>query len=60
MFYNLYHEPLGKRNNSKIRETGKYLPILHEATCNNYVIVKCLMKLNVHRVILLTNCIELV
>ena len=23
---------------------GKYLPILHEATCDNYFIVKCLFK----------------
>ena len=28
----------------EIRE--KYLPILHEATCDNYFIVKCLFYLN--------------
>ena len=43
----------------KYEKRVKYLPILHEATFDNYLIVKCLLKLNVSRVILLTNCIEL-
>ena len=43
----------------KYEKRGKYLPILHEATCDNYFIVKCLFKSNESRVILLTNCIEL-
>ena len=30
---------------------GKYLPILHEAMCDNYYIVKCLLKSNLARVI---------
>ena len=34
------------------------MPILHETTWDNYFIVKCLLKSNVLRVILLTNCIE--
>ena len=32
----------------------KYLPTLYEATCDNYFIVKCLLKSNVARDILLT------
>ena len=28
----------------KYEKQGKYLPILHEATCDNYFIVKCLFK----------------
>ena len=42
----------------KFEKRGKYLPILLEATCDNYFIVKCLLKLNVARIILLTTCIE--
>ena len=29
---------------AKYEKRGKYLPILREATCNNYFIVKCLFK----------------
>ena len=29
---------------AKSEKRGKYLPILHEATCDNYFIVKCLSK----------------
>ena len=36
------------------------MPILHKATCDNYFIVKCLLKSNVSRVYLLNNCVELV
>ena len=39
---------------AKYEKRGKYLPILHEATCDNYLIVKCLLKSNVAWVILLT------
>ena len=39
----------------KYEKRGKYLPILQEPTCENYVIVtECLLKSNVARVILLT------
>ena len=68
-FCNIFKEPLGEWKNRKTYEArkiiakyekqGKYVPILHEATYNNYFIVKCLLKSNVARVILLTNCIEL-
>ena len=34
------------------------MPILHAATCDNYFIVKCLLKSNESIDILLTNCIE--
>ena len=37
----------------------EYLPILHETLCDNYFIIKYLMKSNVSRVILLANFIEL-
>ena len=43
----------------KYEKRGKYLPILHEATWDNYFIVKYLLKSNESREILLTNCIEL-
>ena len=33
---------------------GEYLPILHEAPCDNYFIVKCLLQSIVARVILFT------
>ena len=33
---------------------GRYLPILHEATCDNYFIVKCLLKSNMARAISLS------
>ena len=39
-------------------EMRKYLPILHEAKCDNYFIAKCSLKSNVSRVILLTNCVN--
>ena len=29
---------------AKYEKRGKYLSILHEATCDNYFIVKCLSK----------------
>ena len=31
---------------AKYEKRGKYLPILHEVTCYNYFIVKCLLKSN--------------
>ena len=52
-FCNLFHEPLGELIYEKYEKPGKYLPILHEATCTNYFIVKSLLKPN------LTNCTEL-
>ena len=39
----------------KYEKRGKYLPILHEATCGNYFIVKCLLKSNVAWVILIAS-----
>ena len=39
---------------AKHEKRGKYLPILHEATCDNYFIVKWLLKSNVARAILPT------
>ena len=46
---------------AKDEKQEKYLPTLHEVTCDNYFIVKCLSKQNVSRVILLrpTNSIGL-
>ena len=38
---------------AKYERQGKYLSILHEAMCNNYFIVKCLLKSNVARGILI-------
>ena len=32
---------------TKYKKRGKYLPILHETTCDNYFVVKYLLKLNV-------------
>ena len=29
---------------AKYEKRGKYLPILHKATCDNYFTVKCLFK----------------
>ena len=37
-------------NNRKIWKARKMFAILHEAICNNYFIVKCLLKLNIARV----------
>ena len=37
---------------AKYEKREKYLPILHEAACDNYFIAKCLLKSNVARVIL--------
>ena len=54
IFYNIFHETLKKLNSSKCEKRAKYLPILHEATCDSYFIFKCLLKANVARVILLT------
>ena len=38
----------------KYKKRGTYLPILHEATSDNYFIVKCLLKPNVATGFLLT------
>ena len=45
---------------AKYEKPGKYLLMLYEATCDNYFLNKCFLKPKVARVILLTNCIELV
>ena len=42
---------------AKYEKRGKYMPILHKATCDNYFSVKCFLIPNMARV--LTNCIEL-
>ena len=39
---------------TKYEKRGKYLPILQGATCDNYFIVKFLLKKNVATIILLT------
>ena len=44
---------------AKYEKRGKYMLILHEATCDNYFVVKWLLKSNVARTILLTNWSEL-
>ena len=36
-------------NKTKYEKRGKYLPILHAATCDNYIIVKCLLKSNTRK-----------
>ena len=41
----------------KYKKPGKYLPILHEATGDNYFNVKCFLQSNIIRAILLTNWI---
>ena len=43
----------------KHEKRGKYLLILHEATSDNYFIVKCLLKSIIARTILLPNCLNL-
>ena len=45
---------------AKYDKWEKYLPLLHKAACDNYFIVKCLLKSNVARALILTNCIKLV
>ena len=56
IFRNLFHEPSGEANEIivKYEKQGKYLPILYESTCDNYFIVKYLLKSNAVRVILLS------
>ena len=44
---------------AKYEKGGKYMLILHEATCDSYFVVKWLLKSNVARTILLTNWSEL-
>ena len=57
--YTRNEENMMKRGKSlPNRKRRKYLPILHEATCENYFIVKCLLKSNVARVNLLTYLIQ--
>ena len=46
---------MNNENNKKIIEVKK---ILHELTWDDYFMVKCLLKSNVARGILLTNYIE--
>ena len=48
----------GSEIRAKYEKKGKYFPILHEATCNNYF-DKYLLKSNVARATLHANCIEL-
>ena len=59
-FPSFSHFATYQKNNRKDEKQGKYLPILHEATCDNNFIVKCLLKSNVARITdSLTNWIEL-
>ena len=37
---------------AKYEKQEKYLPILHKAMCGNYFIVKCLLKSNIARAVL--------
>ena len=50
----IFCKSLGKKIITRYEKRGKYLPILHEATRDNYFIVKYLLKSNVARVIVLT------
>ena len=43
---------------TKYEKQGKCLSVLHDATCDNYFIVKFLLKSNVSRVILLTYWLQ--
>ena len=52
--YGKYLPYFAKIRIAKYEKRGKYLSILNQATCHSYIIVKCLLKLNVARVILLT------
>ena len=55
----LYKQVKVFTQNSKIiannKKRGKYLAMLYEATSDNYFIIKCLLKSNIARVILLTQ-----
>ena len=44
---------------AKNEKRGKCLPVLHEATFDNYFIINCLFKLNTVRVMLFANSKEL-
>ena len=44
---------------AKYEKRGKYLPIMQEATCDNYFTVKCFLKSNIATIYLLTNSFEL-
>ena len=44
---------------TKYEKQGKYLAILHGATCGNYFVVKCLLKWNVASITLITNSMKL-
>ena len=56
IFCNLFTSLSASEIIAKYEKRGKYLPMLHETTCDDYLIVKCLLKSNSSRVILLTNC----
>ena len=38
---------------AKYEKQGKYLALMHRVTCDNYFIVKCLLKSNVASIFLL-------
>ena len=44
---------------AKYEKLGKYMPLLHEVTCNKYCLIKRWLNSNVATVILLSNDIEL-
>ena len=43
---------------AKYEKPGKYLSILHKATCGNSPIIRYLLKSNISRGILFINCIK--
>ena len=43
-FATYFTSPQASEITAKYEKRGKYWPILHEATCDNYFIVKCLFE----------------
>ena len=53
-FFILCYAPKACEIIAKYEKRGKYLSVLKETTCNNYFVVKCVLKSNMARVFLLT------
>ena len=45
---------------AKYEKRAKYLPILHEATCDNYFIVKSLFKKNVFYLLIVSGLLNMI
>ena len=59
-YFTFYFTSLASEIIAKYEKRGKYFPILHEATCDNYVFVKYMSKSNMQELSYLLTAVTAV